>query len=413
MGFYFRKSFKCGPIRLNLSKSGIGASFGVKGLRYGIDAKGKEYIHAGRYGMYYRKQLIDNNKINNSKPKYTEKQSNRYQKEVLNLIVWIGACVLTIACLPNESIVETFIKVLIYLYPTGLSIKNKVFAFKILFVNLFFGWTILGYIAAFAWAIPKRYDMSRQLSKEDWVTIEQAQKLQNLYLEDASIINKFSCIESEKEIIIKYLSKDIKDIPDSVIELMCDIYKQVKILLKKELYIKAQNYYKNGDYELALETLRLIKAGNAEELRLRDDLKYSCCVKLNLYEEALVTAKDGWATNKREKVTYCYEHLEKYDEMISYLQSAFTETEKTNNPLYWAYLSSAFMKKGDIKQALVTALCGPVRKRAMNIEMAAFRYQLGLCYEALGDKKNAQKQFQKVYAFDVNYEDINEKLNKE
>lgn len=59
MGFYIRKSFKLGPIRFNLSKSGAGASAGVKGARVGIDAKGKKYIHVGRGGIYYRQNLED------------------------------------------------------------------------------------------------------------------------------------------------------------------------------------------------------------------------------------------------------------------------------------------------------------------------------------------------------------------
>lgn len=54
VGFYIRKSFKAGPFRLNLSKSGLGVSAGVKGARVGIDAKGRAYTHAGRYGLYHR-----------------------------------------------------------------------------------------------------------------------------------------------------------------------------------------------------------------------------------------------------------------------------------------------------------------------------------------------------------------------
>lgn len=34
MGFRFRKSVNIGPLRLNFSKSGVGYSFGVRGLRY-------------------------------------------------------------------------------------------------------------------------------------------------------------------------------------------------------------------------------------------------------------------------------------------------------------------------------------------------------------------------------------------
>ncbi|GAB6146787.1 DUF4236 domain-containing protein [Desulfocicer niacini] len=57
MGLYLRKSFKAGPVRLNLSKRGLGASVGVKGLRVGTSASGRNYVHAGRGGLYYRKNL--------------------------------------------------------------------------------------------------------------------------------------------------------------------------------------------------------------------------------------------------------------------------------------------------------------------------------------------------------------------
>jgi hypothetical protein len=43
MAWRFRKSIKFGPLRLNLSKSGIGTSIGVRGFRVGKDAKGRSY----------------------------------------------------------------------------------------------------------------------------------------------------------------------------------------------------------------------------------------------------------------------------------------------------------------------------------------------------------------------------------
>lgn len=54
MGFYLRKSFRMGPVRFNLSKSGLGASIGVKGARIGITSTGRAYVHAGRGGLYVR-----------------------------------------------------------------------------------------------------------------------------------------------------------------------------------------------------------------------------------------------------------------------------------------------------------------------------------------------------------------------
>lgn len=56
MPAYLKKAFSFGPIRLNLSKSGIGLSFGITGLRIGTGPKGP-YFHAGRGGLYFRKSL--------------------------------------------------------------------------------------------------------------------------------------------------------------------------------------------------------------------------------------------------------------------------------------------------------------------------------------------------------------------
>jgi hypothetical protein len=51
MGWFLRKSLRVGPLRLNLSKRGIGASVGVKDARLGMDASGKPYAAGGRYGL--------------------------------------------------------------------------------------------------------------------------------------------------------------------------------------------------------------------------------------------------------------------------------------------------------------------------------------------------------------------------
>lgn len=56
MGFYIRKSVRVGPLRFNLSRSGIGVSAGVPGFRVGMGPRGN-YIHAGRGGFYYRATL--------------------------------------------------------------------------------------------------------------------------------------------------------------------------------------------------------------------------------------------------------------------------------------------------------------------------------------------------------------------
>lgn len=66
MSWYIRKSVKAGPVRFNLSKGGVGLSIGVTGFRIGIKPNGRSYIHAGRYGLYYRDELGNNNTNNNN-----------------------------------------------------------------------------------------------------------------------------------------------------------------------------------------------------------------------------------------------------------------------------------------------------------------------------------------------------------
>ena len=56
MAFYIRKSLRFGPIRFNLSKSGVGVSAGIKGFRVGSGPRGN-YVHMGRGGLYYRATL--------------------------------------------------------------------------------------------------------------------------------------------------------------------------------------------------------------------------------------------------------------------------------------------------------------------------------------------------------------------
>src|SRR5690349_15613097 len=58
MGWYLRKSLRLGPLRINLSKSGVGGSVGVTGLRVGTGPKGP-YLQGGRDGLYFRESLSD------------------------------------------------------------------------------------------------------------------------------------------------------------------------------------------------------------------------------------------------------------------------------------------------------------------------------------------------------------------
>lgn len=56
MGWNLRRSINFGPVRMNLSKSGVGYSVGIRGFRVGRDSKGRKYraVSIPSTGIYRR-----------------------------------------------------------------------------------------------------------------------------------------------------------------------------------------------------------------------------------------------------------------------------------------------------------------------------------------------------------------------
>lgn len=75
MGFFIRKAFKAGPVRINLSKGGVGVSAGVTGARLGLNKNGA-YVYGGRHGLYYRESL---------NPKKGKRSSRRGRNGIVTL----------------------------------------------------------------------------------------------------------------------------------------------------------------------------------------------------------------------------------------------------------------------------------------------------------------------------------------
>ena len=81
MGFYIRKSLRVGPLRFNLSKSGIGVSAGIRGFRIGSGPHGN-YIHMGRNGLYYRMSLPLERKTPKQTPVYSKAHIEPTMKKI-------------------------------------------------------------------------------------------------------------------------------------------------------------------------------------------------------------------------------------------------------------------------------------------------------------------------------------------
>lgn len=69
MGWSFRKTINLGPLRLNLSRSGLGASFVLGGLRAGISAKGRKYLSAAAAGFRLHRNVGERDDVTSKRPK--------------------------------------------------------------------------------------------------------------------------------------------------------------------------------------------------------------------------------------------------------------------------------------------------------------------------------------------------------
>lgn len=335
MGFYFRKSFKCGPLRLNLSKSGIGTSIGVKGLRYGVNAKGQKYMHTGLNGFYCKETFKDSESENIS-----QVPSPLLGFQGLYFFVYLFLIFVLIA---NNTNFLTVVFFAIALLPTCISSFNLLPKTKSIFwINIFTFWTV----------------------------------------------------------IIPFVQ-------------LLFVIKQVQIYKK---YKKSLNAIKDRDYMVAIQNLKSIEtkiytvSNNLGPL-VKEHL-FNAYIGAQMFDEALLFLDANHLENEREKRLGIYSFTENYPKVIEVIQKEYTNREKENNPILIAMLGSAFMGIGKNDIALQTLLNGPVSKRKMTNELSVFRYVLAECYEANGDKANALKQYKKIYAYDITYKDVAEKIEK-
>lgn len=89
MGFYIRKALSVGPFRFNLSKSGLGVSVGIKGLRLGAGPRGN-YVHMGREGLYFRKSLHSPGASLPARRRLVEPETSRESLDHENLSASVG-----------------------------------------------------------------------------------------------------------------------------------------------------------------------------------------------------------------------------------------------------------------------------------------------------------------------------------
>lgn len=117
MGLNFRKSIKIAPgIRMNISKSGVGFSAGVKGARISVNSKGRvtKTVSIPKTGISYSKSSTIKQK-KKEKPKTIYEYSSSQQKvfSVVMLILGIMLAIMSVLLIIGEMTVIGIIGIIV------------------------------------------------------------------------------------------------------------------------------------------------------------------------------------------------------------------------------------------------------------------------------------------------------------
>lgn len=111
-----------------------------------------------------------------------------------------------------------------------------------------------------------------------------------------------------------------------------------------------------------------------------------------------------------------YKDMDLFDEAIEQFQMAFRlaslEDVESGSIQCCNMLGVCFKAKNLAKPAIMWFQRGLTIPNRSEDEYQALRYDIGLCYEELGDFNQAIEAFMEVYAIDVNYRQVSEKLRE-
>ena len=351
MGFQFRRSKSFGPIRVNLSKSGIGASVGVGGLRTGISSTGQTYGSANLQGtgLTYRSSL---GKISSNINEFSNTQTadilgfqynyDKYResdgKGCLKMFVWITS----ICLIPLIIGIFTTIGLIIYTYIKAQKPEKK-------FLKHFKE----GYSQASTGNFP-------------------------------SALNQLNLAENYQP-----HNLDLIDLKGVCLFRLGD-YQNAKLYFEKALStnINAERYS-----TLYIETLRKI-----------DDVQD--------YPKIIEAYENYLEQEPNEETLFLlgyYNHKSgNYEKGLSYLQKISKDSNLYLKSLIG--MATCFYFNGQLDLAIDTLNRAPLKTKNLDADLVEIHYALGKLYEEKGDFELAKKMYQRVYLHDISYKDVKERI---
>ena len=325
MGFSFKKSKNFGGFKVNLSKSGIGFSTGVKGFRVSAGPNGVN-LNAGRNGRYYRKKLStsdENVEDDENVETYTTSEDNSLKEQTIYdkkyTLDWISNF---------EDFVQSQIS---YSYKvTGSPYRTPkefdrpsltgwyIFAFICLFVQFLIGLSVIAILFYYSIKLKKSDKAIAEKRYNEALAFYRDKKYDAAIDCYKEILEKFPILQIKQAITACFIKK--KDYQSALEQSNSYCYSDadkirvVELLFCTEKYTELINYIQNFSDKLK---------ENVEVITLLG-LSY---LKLENFEKALEVLSLG-PTKKRTKIDYflaqyfyalgsTYEKLQQNDKAIT------------------------------------------------------------------------------------------------
>ncbi|OGD84132.1 hypothetical protein A2572_03335 [Candidatus Collierbacteria bacterium RIFOXYD1_FULL_40_9] len=175
---------------------------------------------------------------------------------------------------------------------------------------------------------------------------------------------------------------------------------------------KAKKLLRKEKFEEATVSLREAISFEPENI----ELHYLLGVALHTmgeYEESLVHLKSYTDNNPDDLdakivLAFSYYKLNKYKEAIPLLQQV--PQEHSNYLLAVMVLGDSFMGLKEYDMAIEVFKRGPVRKTNLDPYLLQLHYLLATAYKKKGSKTDAVREFKRVFAYDMNYRDVQKEL---
>lgn len=193
---------------------------------------------------------------------------------------------------------------------------------------------------------------------------------------------------------------------------MYTITKKPWYIVKKNLK-KAKSLLKTNHFEEALPLLQ--EAMKLDGLNISTHYLLGVALQMaEKYEESVQHMKKYMNENASDLdaglvLAYSDYKLKRYGDVVPILQR-FPQ-DHPSYPLIILLLGDSFLGLKKYDMAIEVFKRGPLRKINLDSYLLQLHYMLGIAYKEKGDKQNAIRELNRVYAYDVNYRDVSKELS--